>query len=181
MRCQFGEENSDDRDVSLDGQVVPMNDTFRYLRTMLQSDGEIDEDVSHRIRVEWVKWRRASGILCDKKFPTKLKDKFYRTAIRPAMMYGAEYWATKGQHIQNMSVAEMRMLCWIYSHTRKDRIRNDDIRDKLGVAPIQEKLVQHRLWWFGHIERRPPKAPVRSGILSRLENTRRGRGRPRLT
>jgi hypothetical protein len=44
-----------------------------------------------------------------------------------------------------MSVAELRMLRWICDHTRKDRIRNDDVRDKLGVAPIQEKLVQHRL------------------------------------
>jgi DNA-directed RNA polymerase delta subunit len=51
MRCQFSGENSDDRDVSLDGQIVLMNDTFWYLRSMLQSDGEIDEDVSHRIRV----------------------------------------------------------------------------------------------------------------------------------
>jgi Reverse transcriptase (RNA-dependent DNA polymerase) len=90
MRCQFSEENSDDGDVSLDGRVVPMNDTFRYLRSMLQSEGEIDEDVSHRIRAGWVKWRRASGVLCDKKVPNKLKGKFYRTAIRPAMMYGAE-------------------------------------------------------------------------------------------
>jgi hypothetical protein len=44
-----------------------------------------------------------------------------------------------------MSVAEMRMLCWICGHIRKDRIRNDDIMDKLGVAPIQEKLVQYHL------------------------------------
>jgi hypothetical protein len=80
-----------------------------------------------------------------------------------------------------MSVAEMRMLRWICGHTRKDRIRNDDIRDKLGVAPIQEKLVQHHLRWFGHIQRRPPEALVRNGILSRPENIRRGRGRPRLT
>jgi hypothetical protein len=50
MRCQFSGENSDDEDASLDGRVVPMNDTFRYLRSMLQSEGEIDEYVSHRIR-----------------------------------------------------------------------------------------------------------------------------------
>jgi hypothetical protein len=80
-----------------------------------------------------------------------------------------------------MSVAEMRMLRWICGHTRNDRIRNDDIKDKLGVAPIQEKLVQHHLRWFGHIQRRPLEAPVRSGILSHSENTRRERGRPRLT
>jgi hypothetical protein len=80
-----------------------------------------------------------------------------------------------------MSVAETRMLRWICSHTRRDRIRNDDIRDKLRVAPIQDKLVQHRLRWFNHIQRKSPKAPVCSDILNRLENTRRGRDRPRLT
>jgi hypothetical protein len=96
-------------------------------------------------------------------------------------MYGAEYWATKGQHIQKMSVAKIRMLHWICGHIRKDRTRNDDIRDKLGVAPIQEKLVQYRLRWFGHIQRRPHEAPIRSGILSHPENTRRAKCRPRLT
>jgi Reverse transcriptase (RNA-dependent DNA polymerase) len=45
MRCQFSVENSDDGDFSFDGLVVPMNDTFRYLGSMLQSEGEIDEDV----------------------------------------------------------------------------------------------------------------------------------------
>jgi hypothetical protein len=105
----------------------------------------INENVNHRIRAGWVKWRQVSGIFCDKKVSNKLKDKFYRTAIRPAMMYDAECWATKGQHVPKMSVAEMRMLCWICDHTRKDRIINDDIRDKLRVAPIQEKLAQHHL------------------------------------
>jgi hypothetical protein len=46
-----------------------MNDTFWYLRSMLQSEGEIDEDFNHRIRAEWVKWRQTSGVLCDKKVP----------------------------------------------------------------------------------------------------------------
>jgi hypothetical protein len=50
MRSQFRGENSDDGDVNLDGRVVPMNDTFWYLGSMLQSEGEIDEDVSYRIR-----------------------------------------------------------------------------------------------------------------------------------
>ena len=36
-------------DVSLDGQVVPQKDTFRYLESILQKDDDIDEDVRHRI------------------------------------------------------------------------------------------------------------------------------------
>ena len=87
----------------------------------------------------------------------------------------------KRRHVQRISVAEMRMLRWICGHTRRDRVWNDDIRDRLGVAPIEEKLVQHRLRWFEHVQRRPPKAPVRSGILSQDSNVKRGRGRPKLT
>ena len=73
------------------------------------------------------------------------------------------------------------MLHWICGHTRRYQVRNDDIRDRLEVAPIEEKLVQHRLRWFGHIQRRPPEAPVRSGILSQDSNVKRDRGRPKLT
>jgi hypothetical protein len=57
------------------------------------------------------------------------------------MLYGAECWLTKRRHIQQLSVAEMHMLRWICGHTRLDRVRNDDIRDRLGVAPIEEKII----------------------------------------
>ncbi|RCV26339.1 hypothetical protein SETIT_5G237700v2 [Setaria italica] len=109
-----------------------------------------------------MKWRLASRILYDKRVPLKLKGKFYRTAITPVMLYGAECWPTKRRHVQQISVAEMCMLRWICGHTRRDRVRNEDIRDRLGVAPIEEKLIQHRMRWFGHVQRKPPEAPVRS-------------------
>ncbi|KAG2588713.1 hypothetical protein PVAP13_5NG303281 [Panicum virgatum] len=159
MRCDFGATH-EEGDVSLEGQVVAKRDTFRYLGSMLQRDGDIDED-----------WRQASGVLCDKKVPQKLKGKFYRTAIRPAML----------RHVQQLSVAEMRMLRWICGHTRMNRVRNDDIRNRLGITPIEEKLIQHQLRWFGHVQRRPPVAPVHSGILKHGGNMRRGRSRPKLT
>ena len=57
---------------------------------MLQTDGNIDEDISHRIKAGWIKWHQTSSVLCDKRIPHKLKGKFYRTTVRPAMLYGAE-------------------------------------------------------------------------------------------
>jgi hypothetical protein len=56
-------------DVRLDGQVVSKKDTFRYLRSMLQKDGDIDKDVSHKIKAGWLKWRQASAVLCDPRMP----------------------------------------------------------------------------------------------------------------
>jgi hypothetical protein len=99
MRCDFGTTISEDGDVSLGGQVVP-KDTFHYLGSMLQRDDDIDEDVSHRIKARWMKWRQALGVLCDKRVPQMLEDKFYRIAIRSAMLYGVECWPTKERHIQ---------------------------------------------------------------------------------
>jgi hypothetical protein len=113
--------------------------------------------------------------------PLKLKGKFYKTAIRPVMLYRVEYWPTKRRHVQQLSVAEMRMLRWISVNTRRDRVRNDDIHERLGVAPVEEKLMQHHLRWFGHIQRRPAEAPVRSGVIRRSGNKKRGRGRSNLT
>ena len=81
MRCDFGTTTREEEDVSLEGQVVPRKDTFRYLGSMLQRDGDIDEDVSHRIKAGWMKWRQASGVLCDKRVPQKLKGKFYRRRL----------------------------------------------------------------------------------------------------
>jgi hypothetical protein len=165
MKCDFSATTQEEGDVRLDGQVVPKKDTFRYLGSMLQKDGDIDEDLSHRIKVDWLKWRQASGVLSNPRVSLKLKSKFYRTVIRSAMLYGAECWPTKRRHVQQLSIAEMRMLRWICGNTRRDRVRNDDIRERLGVTPVEEKLVQHRLRWFGHIQRRPAEAPVRSGVI----------------
>jgi hypothetical protein len=65
------------------------------------------------------------------------------------------------------------MLRWTCGHIRKDRIRNEVIRARLGVAAVEEALVQHRLRWFGHIQRRPPEASVNSRILRGGKNAKR--------
>jgi hypothetical protein len=97
------------------------------------------------------------------------------------MLYGAEYWPTKRRHVQQLSIAEMRMLRWIRGYTRRDRVRNDDIRERLGVTPVEEKLVQHCLRWFGHMQRRPAETPIRNGVIRRTGNKKGGRGRSNLT
>ena len=76
----------------------------------MQCKGDIDENIDHRIKVGWLKWKNATGVLCDAKMPIKLKGKFYRTAIRPAMLYGNECWAVKRQHLHKLSMALVRML-----------------------------------------------------------------------
>jgi hypothetical protein len=65
--------------------VVAKKETF-WLGSMLQKDGDTDEDVRHRISAMWLKWHQASSILCDKRVPQKLKGKFYRMTIHSVML-----------------------------------------------------------------------------------------------
>jgi len=75
-------------------------------------------------------------------------------------------------------VAEMRMIWWMCGYTRLDRIRNMVIRERVGVAPLEDKLRETRLRWFGHVKR-SVSAPVRNCEAIELLQCRRGRGRPK--
>jgi hypothetical protein len=55
MKCDFSATTHEEGDVTLDGQVVPKKDIFCYLGSMLQKDGYIAEDLSYRIKVDWLK------------------------------------------------------------------------------------------------------------------------------
>ena len=76
------------------------------------------------------------------------------------MLYGIECWAIKKQHIHKMSVIEIRMLRWISGITKKNNIRNEKICLKIGVAPIDEKVRESCLRWFGHVQRRAINALI---------------------
>ncbi|KAF3663256.1 hypothetical protein FXO37_12074 [Capsicum annuum] len=78
-----------------------------------------------------------------------------------------------------MKVAEMRMLRWMCGLTRGDRVRNETIREKVGVTSVECKMREARLRWFGHVKRRGMDAPVRRCERLALDGFRRGRGRPK--
>jgi hypothetical protein len=42
-------------DIRLNDHEVSKKDIFCYLGSMLQKDGDINEDVSHRIKAVWLK------------------------------------------------------------------------------------------------------------------------------
>jgi hypothetical protein len=55
MKYDFSVTTQEEGDVRLDGHVVPKKDTFRYMGSILQKNWNIDEDVSHRIKADWLK------------------------------------------------------------------------------------------------------------------------------
>lgn len=59
--------------------------------------------------------------------PHKVKGKFYST----------QYNMT----LTKIGVAEMKILIWMFDHTRKDKIWNEYMWKWVEVVPISEKMV----------------------------------------
>lgn len=54
-----------------------------------RSNGNIDANVTHKVRESRSNSvGRSVGVLCNKRMPIKLKSKFCRTVVRPAVLYG---------------------------------------------------------------------------------------------
>ncbi|VDP18985.1 unnamed protein product [Heligmosomoides polygyrus] len=73
---------------------------------------------------------------------------------------------------------ETKMLRWTAGVTRMDRIRNDAIRQKFGVAPIADKMREARLRWYGHVLRGKEDS-VRKIGLELEASGKRPSGRPK--
>ena len=146
--------------------------------SIVEVDGNMEHEVKHRIQAGWNNWRAASGVLCDRKVPLKLKGKFHRTVVRPAMIYGTETASLKKTEEKKMDVAEMRMLRWMSGVTREDRIRNEYIRGSLKVVEASKKIQEGRLRWYGHLLRRDENHVGRYAMDMEVQGRRR-RGRPR--
>lgn len=78
--------------MRLDWIEMPNGKQFRYIGSF-QENRTIEDNVTHRIKVEWLNWRSAIGVLCDKMMHIKVK--FYKTTIRPEILCGSECYRLK--------------------------------------------------------------------------------------
>ncbi|KAK3553593.1 hypothetical protein QTP70_005766 [Hemibagrus guttatus] len=135
----------------------------------IQSNGECEKEVKKRVQAGWNGWRKVSGVLCDRKISARIKEKVYKTVVRPAMLYGLETVSLRKRQESEVEVAELKMLRFSLGVTRLDRIRNEYIRGTAHVGRLGDKVRETRLRWFGHVQRRErvglgPLVPVKGTL-----------------
>ena len=164
--------------VDKQGTQLKQVETFKYLGVTISAKGDSEEAVRARVRAAWMRWREISGVICDKKMPRKLKVRLYKTVIRPIILYGAETWTMNKKEEKILETTEMRMLRRIRGVTRTDRMRNQDLRNELGISNIKDKVREKRLGWYGHVQRMEEDNQVKKIVKMEVAG-KRPRGRPR--
>ena len=80
------------------------------------------------------------------KLETKEGEKeLYSSVMRPAMVYGLEMVAVTKKQVEEMEVAEMKMLKFAMEATRKDEIRKEYTRGTIKVEQLGMKMRESRL------------------------------------
>ena len=104
---------------------VPRVKEFKYLGSTVQESGSCEREIKG-VQAGWNGWRKVSGVICDRRLPARVK--VYSSAVRPEMVYGLETVAVTKKQVEEMKVAEMKMLRFAMGVARKDKIRNKYIR-----------------------------------------------------
>ncbi|XP_063587891.1 uncharacterized protein LOC134765277 [Penaeus indicus] len=109
---------------------------------------------------------------------SRAKGKICRTCVRPAMLYGMETVPVTRFQETKMDVAEIKMLRFSLGLTRKNRIRNEKVREVFSVGRSGGKAREWRLRWFDHVRRRGAEY-VGDRMLGMKPPGKRKRGRPK--
>ena len=168
---------NDDKTVKMEDTKVPRVKKFKYLGSTVQESGGCEKEVKKRVQAGWNGWRRVSGVICDKRLPARVKGKVYSSVVRPAMVYGLETVAVTKKQVEEMEVAEIKMLRFAMGVTRKDKVRNEHM-STVKVERLRMKMREGRLRWYGHVMRRDQEYVGRNMMEMELPGKRR-RGRPK--
>ena len=130
-----------------DKETVKMDDTkvsrvkkLKYLGSTVQESGSCEREVKKKVQEGWNGWRRVSGVICDRRLPARVKEKVYSSVVRPTMVYRLETVALTKKQVEEMEVAEMKMLRFAMGVTKKDKIRNKYIRSTIKIERLGMKM-----------------------------------------
>ena len=87
------------------------------------------------------------------------------------MLYEIIYLAVNNQYENKVSIPYIKILCWVYGKNKQDKIINNNIRND----NIVEKMVENRLRWFEHVERKTINFVVRRVDRMKRKQTTRDR------
>lgn len=169
------------RNLTINDTEIERTNVFKYLGVLIERTGNDETEIGNRIdKTAKLFYSLNSNFLQRREVSKKTKMVIYKVIYRPILMFGSETWVlTRGQR-SRVQAAEMRYLRKVKGITRRDRIRNEIVREELEIQAISTKIEEQQLGWFGHLVRMDNERPVKQVWEARVLQRRR-RGRPRET
>ena len=169
--------SSNGGEISINNEIIGRVDSFVYLGSVVPNTSD---DVTRRLALAAQAFGRLQNVLWkNRNVSLPLKVRLYGALIVPIAIYAAETWTLTEKDKRIINSFEMRCLRCMLGVSILSRIRNDEIRRRLGVKkPILELIKQKRLKWFGHVVRRHNTGYVNKSYVQDFAK-KRPPGRPK--
>jgi len=161
--------------IVIDDHPLEQVSHFNYLGCY--TSFEKDKDIDHKIH----KFQYICGTIHRTLKNKTRKDtmlKFYKTMATPTLLYGCESWVITQRDNSRIQASEMRFLRKVQGISRLDRHRNEDVREKLNIYSINDKIKEYRTKWKQHINRMDEDRLTKQ-VLHYKPRGRRSVGRPK--
>lgn len=170
---------TEELNIQLGVETVKQTTLLKYLGAVIDEKGDMEGEINNRIGAATRLYNALNRILISKREVSKLtKMKIYESVFVPVLTYGCESWVLSERQKSKLQACEMRYLRRAEGVTKRDRIRNEEIRNRLGAEQLQRKIERHQLRWFGHLVRMNGTRRVK--VLWEMgTDRRRTRGRAR--
>ena len=122
----------------------------------------------------------SQGFLNKKDVSTRTKAIVYKTVYQPILTYSSESWTLTPQLHSRLQASEMKYLRQMVNKMRRNRIRNQTIRNSLQLEPLSSYIERNQLCWYGHMVRMSENRLPRKARECKPTG-RRGKGCPRST
>ena len=114
--------------VKIGSQRLEIVDSFKYLGGELMQNARLDMEISRRVQQGNAFYQSVRKLVWNKEVPKKSKEIMYKVYYVPILTYAAETWTLTSRQESRIQASEMKFLRSMIGKTRKDRVRNEDIR-----------------------------------------------------
>ena len=126
--------------------------SFKYLEIQIQSIGKQETETNERISTAIKTYCTLNKDFLKRRGITE-KNQSKKVIFYSIFAYGNESWMVTKDMRSNIQAAEPKYLRRMKGITKRDRVRNEVVRQKLIVEPILKTLHKQQLKWFGHLMR----------------------------
>jgi len=165
--------------INVEGRQLKQVEEFVYLGANISEDASTDRDVGRRIGLACGVMQSLNPIWKTNEITKATKIRVYEALVLSVLLYNAETWTLKEAMKSKLRVFEMNCLRKIKGVTRRDRIRNVEIRAELGIRmDVVQRIQRKRLRYFGHVVRMKTERFPNVALFGHVHGSRK-RGRPR--
>ena len=170
------------KEVVISEGVVKEVSQFKYLGSVLVTDGRLDVELNIRRGKAVGRFKQFEKMWGTKHLSLATKVKCYKAYVLPILLFGSECWSLTKVQSQKLERVHSSCLRSILGVRLSDRHTNEHIRKSCGVATLSAYITANRLRWLGHVGRMEEGRLPHIALFSSLHgDMTRPVGRPRHT